>query len=390
MKKLKSIVVLLVTLVLVLSSMILGCLDESQNKTIPISDMPSQLKQVGAFDYDWEGGSFGAITVTATDINGADYLVLSFDPSSGPGRNSRVFIFDTKDPVSPRMLSSIAHPGEERESYLVRSIAIRDGILYAGLFCDKGLWMVDISDPASPVDLGIAPVETNDNVLVSGKYLYSSGQLYNGIIICDVSNTKNVKEIKRLDISTRDCKLAVSGNLLFLGSDRTLTIYDISSPESPKKLSDYELEMSGKLSTRVESSGHTNNWSNLAHISDIQASGEHVYIAFGAGQVRVIDVSNPASPRETTPINLGKFAIALTLKDNLLYITESDYESKKIQLGVVDVSEPENPIVIGSTITKSDFVLGGVTFTYCWARPQIAGDFIYVPGMRYLDIFELR
>jgi len=337
MKKLIS-VVLLVTLVLFLSSIVSGCVDEGQNKTITTSDMPFRLEQVGTwnysffpgledidFDYDREDGLFEAITVTTADINGADYLVLSFAPSSGPGRNSRVFIFDIEDPVSPRLVSSIAHPDQERKSYLVRDVTIRDSILYAGLSGDKGLWMVDISDPASPVDLGIAPVETNKNILVSGNYVYSSG-LYNGFIVCDVSDANHVKEIKRLDISSRDCRLAISGDLLFVGIKRTLTIYDISSPENPEKLADYEVAMSGKLSTKMGWSDHIMDWSNWAQINDIQASGDYVYITFGAGQVRVIDVSNPASPRETTPINLGGFAISLTLKGTLLYVTESDYE----------------------------------------------------------------
>jgi len=56
----------------------------------------------------------------------------------------------------------------------------------------------------------------------------------------------------------------------------------------------------------------------------------------------------------------------------------------------VDVSEPENPRLIDSIMTESDFILGGVTFAYCWVRPQVIGNLIFIPGMRYLDIFELR
>lgn len=402
MKKFKFIVILLVTLVLLLSSLVSGCGGESQKETISTSDVSLQFEQLGTWNYpffpgmeefteyyDPEGGLFEAITITTTDINSVDYLVLSFDPMSGPGHNSRLFIFDIEDPVSPRLISSIAHPDQERKAYLVRDVAIRDGILYAGLFGDKGLWMVDISNPASPVDLGITPVETNKNILVSGNYLYSSGQLYNGVIVCDVSDVDDVREIKRLDISTRDCRLAISDSLLFVGIKRTLTVYDISSPENPEKLSYCELSLSGNLSIN-NLDPYTMDWSNWAHINDIQASGDYVYITFGAGQVHVVDVSNPSSPRETTPINLGGFAISLTLNGDLLYVTKSNYEGKKIQLAVLDVSEPENPKLVDSVITESDFILGGVSFAYCWARPQVVDSFIFIPGMRYLDIFELR
>jgi hypothetical protein len=74
----------------------------------------------------------------------------------------------------------------------------------------------------------------------------------------------------------------------------------------------------------------------------------------------------------------------------MLYVTGSDYEGKKIQLVVVDVSEPANPKLVDSAATTSDFILGGVTFAYCWARPLVANDQIYISGMSYLDVFELR
>ena len=169
---------------------------------------------------------------------------MTLDPTRS-GENSGLFIFDIENPVSPRLASSIVHPDEERKSYLVRDIAIQDRFIYAGLFGDKGLWMVDIAEPASPVDLGIAAVETNSNILVSGDYLFSSGQLYNGIIVCDISEPGNVKEATRLDIPTRDCCLEISGDLLFMGIRNILTIYDISKPENPVKLVDFELSLSG-------------------------------------------------------------------------------------------------------------------------------------------------
>ncbi len=80
----------------------------------------------------------------------------------------------------------------------------------------------------------------------------------------------------------------------------------------------------------------------------------------------------------------------MTLKDELLYVTESDYEDKKIQLIVIDVSESANPGLVSSTTTSSDFVLGWVTFAYCWARPIVVNDIIFVSGMRYLDVLKLK
>jgi hypothetical protein len=404
MKTMKSIVVSLLILVLFLSSMVSGCVDESKDEIISPSDGLLRLEPAGTwnysffpgledidFEYDPEGRLIDAITITETTINGKQYLLLSFDPMSGPGQNSRVFIFDTTDPLSPQLVSSIAHPDEERKSYLVRSVAVQDGILYAGLFGDKGLWMVNISDPANPKDLGISTVELHKDLIVSGNYAYASGQMFNGVSICDISDIENIKEVARQDISTRDCRMALSGNLLYVGIENILTVYDVSTPSSPRQVGTCELEVSGNLTIDLPfpEPGKV-HWGNWAHINDIQASGDYVYVTFGAGQVRIIEVSDPVNPKEVAYVDLGGFAISLTLKDNLLYVTRSDADDPVLHLCILDVSEIDNPKVIDSIATGSMFGFGGATLGYMWARPQIIGDCIYVAGINYFDIFNLE
>jgi hypothetical protein len=378
-----------------------GCGDTEPEEGIPVSDIEFRLEKYGTWDYshfletaetdfyyDPDSGMSEAITIDTVEIGGVDYLVLTLDPTIGPGENSGLFIFDIENLISPRLVSSIVHPDEERKSYLVRDIAIRDGIVYAGLFGDKGLWVVDISDPASPVDLGISQVETNDNILVSGDYLYSSGQRYNGIIVCDISDAGNVEEVTRLDIPTRDCCLEIGGDLLFMGIKNILTIYNISSPESPVKLIDFELSLAGGLSTETGWEGHKMDWSNWAHINDIQVSGNYAYIAFGAGGVRIVDITDPASPEEIKTAGSGRFAISLKVENDLLYVTNTDYENTKIQLDILDISEPENLVLVDTVMTETDFIMGGVTFAFCWMRPQITGEYIMIPGMRQIDVYR--
>jgi hypothetical protein len=377
-----------------------SCGDTEQEAGIPVSDIEFRLEKYGTWDYshfletaetdfyyDPDSGMSEAITINTVEISGINYLILTLDPM-GSGENSGLFIFNIESPVSPCLVSSIVHPVEDRKSYLVRDIAIQDGIVYAGLFGDKGLWVVDISDPFSPVDLGITAVETNDNILVSGDYLFSSGQLYNGIIVCDISDPGNVKEIKRLDIPSRDCCLEISGDLLFMGIKNILTIYDISSPESPVKLTDFEIPVSGGLSTETGWEGHKMDWSNWAHINDIQVSSSYAFIAFGAGGVRVIDISNPESPEEINTFSPTGFVISLIANDDLLYLTKSDYENTKIQLEVLGIYDPENLSGVDSYMTETDFILGGVTFAYCWSKPLFTQHYILVPGMRKIGVFR--
>jgi hypothetical protein len=340
--------------------------------------------------YDPEIGFMDAITITNTGINGKSYLILSFDPLSGPN-NSRVFIFDTADPLSPRLISTIAREKQDRNALLVRSAAIQNNILYSSLFMDKGLWMLDLSNPAEPRDLGIAPVGATSNLVVSGDLAYALGQLYNAVSISNISDAQNVVEVSRIDTPSRDCRLAVSGHLLFIGFQQTLTVVDISRPASPEILCKYDLEVPEDLIKQlpVPVPGQI-NWGKWASIIDLEADGDYVYVTFGAGQLRVIDVSHPETPQEVASADLGGFAIALTLKDNLLYVTKSDKETSKLQLDILDVSQPRDPRLLDHIATQSIFGFGGASFAYCWMPPQVIGNYVYLAGLNYMDIIKIR
>lgn len=340
--------------------------------------------------YDPEIGFFDAITITSTSIKGKDYLILSFDPLSGPN-NSRFFIFAVENPLSPRLVSTISPEQRGRDMFLVRSTAVQKNILFSSLFVDKGLWMVDISNPTEPRDLGIAPIEVTSHLIVQGTYAIASGQMYNGISISDISDPQNAGEVSRIDIPSRDCRLAISGHYLFIGIQQTLTIVDISTPAAPKTLCNYELEVPDDLSTQLPAPTPGQiHWGSWASIIDLQADGDYLYVTFGAGQLRVIDVSDPLNSREVRSVDIGGFAIAITQKDNRLYVTKSDPENPLLGLSILDISQPDNPELLDSVETQSIFGFGGATFGYCWARPQVVGSYIYVAGLSYMDIFRIR
>ena len=349
-------------------------------------------KSVPEWEYyaDPEGGLVDAVNVNTTLINGKNYLLLEFHPRSGRN-SSRVFIFDTENPLSPRLVSTIGPKPQENRGLLINSITVSGNILYAGLFGDKGLWMADISNPSAPFDLGIAPLEMTSNLVVSGGYAYAMGQMYNGVSIADVADTKNVREVARIDTVSRECRIAVSGSLLFTGIGRTFTVYDVSTPSSPKQVGYCELAVSDNLVTELPfyQPGEI-HWANWASVMDLQTSGNYVYVAFGAGQVRVIDVTTPSTPKEVTATSTSGFAITLTLQDNLLYLSRSDKDSQKLQMSIIDISQPEIPRLLDTVVIESVFGFGGASYSYCWIRSQVMDDYVYIAGANYMDILKIQ
>ena len=385
----KSLAVLLALILLAISSFGSSCTDKRSAELH--AEIVGQWQYDFPQEYDPKIFFFDSPAITSTSINGKEYLILSFEPSSGPN-NSRIFIFDTENPLSPRLISTIAREKQGRDMFLVRSTVVHNNILYSSLFGDEGLWMVDISDPAHPRDLGIAPVELTDNLIVEGDYAYASGQFYNGVSISEISDVQHVREVARIELSSKElCRLAVSGQRLYIGIHQTLTIIDISTPASPKPLCTYELNVPEGLVKELPAPEPGQNiWDSWANIIDLQVSGDYLYVTFGAGQLRVIDVSDPAAPKEVSDINLGGFTIALTLEDDILYVTKSGKEANKIQLCIMDVSQPDNPRLMGCVETQTEFGFGGATLACFWTRPQVIGNYVYVASINYMDVIEIR
>ena len=84
--------------------------------------------------------------------------------------------------------------------------------------------------------------------------------------------------------------------------------------------------------------------------NDIAVSGHYAYITAGQSGLRVLDVSDPASPREVTQLDIPGAAHHAVVSDNLLYLLGTELVEKSIfhTVYIVDISEPESPLIIDS------------------------------------------
>ncbi|MCP4414747.1 MAG: hypothetical protein GY808_19490, partial [Gammaproteobacteria bacterium] len=96
------------------------------------------------------------------------------------------------------------------------------------------LEIVDISNPANPVELGkIVLPSIPQNVTVSGNYAYVANE-FDGLRIVDISNPASPIETGFFDTSGRTEGIAVSGNYSYLANASDgLRIINISNPASP-------------------------------------------------------------------------------------------------------------------------------------------------------------
>jgi hypothetical protein len=374
------------------------------SETGMVPGMLGQLEKVRTWDY-WplltaddlsgynkEDFSSIAVTVDTTRIAGKDYLLMALNPEVGKVQNSLLLIYDASDPSLPSLISVFSHPGGDGIECRVRDIAISDGIMHAALEDGAGVWMVDISNPASPADLGVVDFPITENLIVSAGCIYGINTESNEIVVGRISGSGVVEKLRRIALNPGYACFAVDENHLVVGNSGLVSIWDVSSPENINRLSGCILKLSGDLTYALEWYLGASRWQNWASIGNIQVSGDYAYVTFGAGQVRVIDISDPASPLEAAQLDVGDFAVSSTLEDSILWVISGNSETQGKELVAIDVSDPQKPIFSERIQTKGLFVLGGTSYAMDWMDwmpPYITGNIAYIAEPRCLEIFRV-
>lgn len=276
-------------------------------------------------------------------------------------RLSCVAVLDVSEPAEPVEVSSIGHKG-----YL-RRMAVNGTVGYLAGGGMRGMSTFDFTDPTNLFELGIADetfTPTSYDVGVYGDYAYTT-KGYDGIVVFNVSDPANPDSIGtflqgrasaeriiisndlafavgdsirvfsledpaapvRVDTATvrgdlRDFGFEVQDDCLYLGSSMSFLIYNISSPAAPQLIGSLDLpEMTG------------------AYMTDIAIAGEYAYVAYVAGGLRIIDISDLAEPAEVAMIEGDIYSVAVS---GTTLVASDDGVIR-----VLDVTNPLDPIQVG-------------------------------------------
>lgn len=197
---------------------------------------------------------------------------------------------------------------------------------------DYGLFVVDASDPAHPVELGRYALPDAQRIFVQGQRGYASTTVGAGAFaIFDLSDPAHMKVLGLLenvypqDIVVRadTAFLASEGDL---GGDGGLRIVDLSDEAAPRVIGAYT--GCGSLS------------GNAVAASD---DATLAYLACEDGTLRMLDTHDPTNPTligtYTLPDTIN-FALSLGLRDNRVYL------GHVYGVDEIDVANPAAPVYV--------------------------------------------
>jgi len=265
-------------------------------------------------------GQFGGVT-DAVAVSGSYAYV---------GQGESLVVLDISDPASPVQL------GRMRTGGILEDVKVSGTYAYIA-DRENGLVVVDISDPATPFLAGHYDTAGNaKGVTVNGDYACVA-DYYNGLVVVDISDPTAPSLAGHYDTTDRAVEVTVSGEYAYVVDGYNgLVVVDISDPTAPSL------------------SGH---YHTAGYALGVTVSGDYAYVADESNGLVVVDISDPAAPSLSGHYHTAGYAYGVTVSGDYAYV--ADYYNGLV---VVDISDPAAPSLSGHYDTAGqayDITVGG-------------------------------
>ncbi|HZQ67888.1 MAG TPA: NEW3 domain-containing protein [Terriglobales bacterium] len=267
---------------------------------------------------------------------------------------------------------------------------------YVGSERRNGVLIFDVANPDAPVLVGsYAPTNSLDmeDVKVANGIGFFADNMGSGLHIVDVSDPANPTLLSQITSANggfdNTHKIAVWNNFVFIPQNLTspaiIKVFDVSNPSSPvlkttftstdsKWVNDVTIQTTTSGSVRLYTAG----WGGTGDIWDItniasqapvllgsfsagldgsstSATDDGNFLAYsrktidGTSEVRIWDISNPASATVASTITMSAFGIDAVaphdpkIMGNLLYV--SWFQAGTL---IFDITDPTKPILVGA------------------------------------------
>lgn len=318
---------------------------------------PSQLEVVGVANGDW----------SAERVAAGDDLALVAAGDAG------LRVVDLIDPSEPVEIGAVTFSGP------AMAVAAGDGVAFVAAE-EAGLRVVDLSVPEQPVELGALTFGVSSDTWAQRVVVLDEGRLVVGLsrwlVVVDVADPAAPVELGRVRVYLWPVKdIAVDGDLAVVANHRGgLRVFDLSSPAEPcpvgwldppgwafgvastadfAYLADYHGGLQivdlhdpslPVIAGAVATSGTTEG---------IAAAGGIVYSSSGPGSsaaqgetpggLRIFDADTEGSYTEIGFEPVEGYPGLVEVADDHAYVANGGWG-----VNVIDVSEPTQPVAVGS------------------------------------------
>ncbi len=299
---------------------------------------PQEVGYAGLFGVYGPWGNLGGVYVSGHNA----YVAGAFMNFSGKLYGG-LDVVDVADP---------AHP-VDRGGYITTELPYPHAVAAAGQYAfvtenSGGLRAVDVSDPQTPVEVGAYRGVSGAVVVpppgAGPTYAYLAD---GGLHVADVSTPTNPSPSGHLytDAIGPLKGIDVAGSYAYVPGIVGLWIVDVSDPLHPVQAGSYDYDQAAE---------------------DVAVAGDYAYLAGGSEDLVALDVADPAHPVHVSGYDIPGGGLAVYISGTHAYLAGT------LGLWVLNVSNPSDPQEDG--YCEIPYAVG----------VQVAGHYAYVPTRNYM------
>ncbi|MCK4251080.1 T9SS type A sorting domain-containing protein, partial [candidate division WOR-3 bacterium] len=229
----------------------------------------------------------------------------------------KLHIVNIANPLSPSLIGTWNPHGDEDGM----QVAVQGNFVYLANFF-LGFWIVDVTNPQSPVSADNISYGLALDIAVNGNYAYGAADDA-GLVIINITDPNNAYIEGTLDTPAGFQGVDISGNYVYIADFPFSTkMIDASDPANPFVIGEYQ--------------------DFVSFAADVAVSGNYAYVAHRADGLRIVDVSNPYFPGEVGFWDTPYMARGVAVLDSYAYV--ADGESG---LRIIDITNPFSPYEVG-------------------------------------------
>ena len=269
------------------------------------------------------------IPATPDSGNRPDCLYVQGDYAYGENL-SCLSIYDVSDPANPTNISVLSLIGDigGRDLQVDGNYAYGNGMGPGGL--GFGFVIVDVADPLAPSV--VRYTNSIGQFDPQGSLMFTT--LSNEMVVFSVTNQMCWTELSRTSVPGAGCILVENGTA-YVAAGNSVRVFNVSNPAAPTQIGSVNVNNPGRL----------------------MLDGTRLYglsVAAYSSQLKILDVSVPSAPQVLLPpMSISGYNDWMDAENGYLYIAGD-------QVKVYDVTVPASPVLVFSSNLTGSVNIGGI------------------------------
>ena len=208
----------------------------------------------------------------------------------------------------------------------------------------EGLRIVDITDPAAPIEVGMVEILGAQDVKVKGDYAYVTDYYGKTVKVVNVKEERTPELVGSCSLPDGPARIAVQDYYAYVTVEDGMRIIDISDPKNPGEVGFIDLGTDG-------------------NVHDIVVDGKYAYLSDYSGKgLAIVDIDDPHAPVLAGSCSAGAYVYGIYLEGDYVYMTENSQHG----ILVADVSDPNAPTQVGysEVFGFNNNIFGDGTYLY--------------------------